>query len=118
MICATNRKKDLDPALLSRVDLNIRFDLPDYTTRIQIFKRYAKQLSQEDLKELASVSGALSGRDISDICKDAERKWASKFIRGEVKSMIPEVSVYKESTRQRKASMEDSNLRMELDTPQ
>lgn len=84
VICATNRKKDLDPALLSRVDLSIRFDLPDYNTRIQIFKRYAKQLSQEDVKELASISGALSGRDISDICKDAERKWASKYIRGEV----------------------------------
>jgi len=26
----------------------------------------------------------LSGRDISDICKDAERKWASKYIRKEV----------------------------------
>lgn len=118
VICATNRKKDLDPALLSRVDLSIRFDLPDYNTRMQIFKRYANQLSHDDLKELASISGNLSGRDISDICKDAERKWASKFIRGEVKSMIPELSVYQESTRQRVEAFEDSNLRMELDTPQ
>jgi hypothetical protein len=69
------------------------------------------------LKELASVSNGLSGRDISDICKDAERKWASKYIRGEVKSMIPEISVYKESTRNRRESMQDANLRMEDDTP-
>ena len=64
------------------------------------------------------MSVGLSGRDIADICKDAERKWASKFIRGEVKSMIPELSVYQESTRQRVEAFEDSNLRMELDTPQ
>lgn len=33
VICATNRKKDLDPALVSRIDLTIRFDLPDDSTR-------------------------------------------------------------------------------------
>jgi hypothetical protein len=36
----------------------------------------------------------LSGRDISDICKDAERKWASKFIRKEVKDIKPNFSIY------------------------
>ena len=29
LICATNRKESLDPALLSRLDLSIKFDLPD-----------------------------------------------------------------------------------------
>jgi hypothetical protein len=43
----------------------------------------------------------LSGRDICDICKDAERKWASKYIRGEVKTIEPDVSVYLESTQNR-----------------
>ena len=33
VICATNRKKDLDPALISRTDLSIRFELPDAKTR-------------------------------------------------------------------------------------
>lgn len=37
VICATNRKKDLDPALVSRIDLSIRFDLPDANTRSMIF---------------------------------------------------------------------------------
>ena len=41
----------------------------------------------------------LSGRDISDICKDAERKWASKYIRGEVKDLAPDLSVYIDSTK-------------------
>ena len=40
----------------------------------------------------------LSGRDISDICKDAERKWASKVIRKEVDSIVPTIDVYLEST--------------------
>lgn len=42
VICATNRKKDLDPALISRTDMAIRFELPDAETRSQIFARYAK----------------------------------------------------------------------------
>lgn len=50
VICATNRKKDLDPALISRLDLSIKFDLPDERTRSLIFQRYAKQLSEEQLK--------------------------------------------------------------------
>jgi len=37
VICATNRKKDLDPALISRLDLAVRFELPDSKTRALIF---------------------------------------------------------------------------------
>lgn len=50
VICATNRKKDLDPALISRTDITIRFELPDSKTRSEIFKRYAKQLNQLELE--------------------------------------------------------------------
>lgn len=57
----------------------------------------------------------LSGRDISDICKDAERKWASRYIRGEVKNLKPDIEVYKESTQQRLLQMKDTNLRMDRD---
>jgi ATP-dependent 26S proteasome regulatory subunit len=101
VICATNRKKDLDPALISRTDISIRFELPDAHTRSEIFKRYAKQLSEEELTKLGKLSINLSGRDIADICKDAERKWASKFIRKEVPDFKPEFSVYEEATQTR-----------------
>jgi ATP-dependent 26S proteasome regulatory subunit len=37
LICATNRKESLDPALLSRLDLSIKFDLPDKLAREEIF---------------------------------------------------------------------------------
>lgn len=69
LICATNRSKDLDPALLSRLDIKINFDLPDQRMRSLIFQRYAKQLNQADLEELGKLSLDLSGRDIADICK-------------------------------------------------
>lgn len=59
----------------------------------------------------------LSGRDISDICKDAERKWASKYIRKEVSSLSPEFSVYEEATKTRLVQMTDANVRMEADSP-
>jgi hypothetical protein len=58
-------------------------------------------LSEDELKDLGEIAVNLSGRDISDICKNAERKWASKYIRKEVQSIVPEISVYKESTNQR-----------------
>lgn len=69
LICATNRKKDLDKAMLSRIDLSINFELPDELARSAIFQRYAKQLNSEELRTLAKLSEGLSGRNISDICK-------------------------------------------------
>jgi len=44
------------------------------------------------------MSVHLSGRDIADICKDAERRWASKYIRKEVSDIRPTFDVYKEAT--------------------
>ena len=47
LVCATNRKEDLDPAMLSRIDLSINFSLPDKQSRAAIFSRYAKHLNEE-----------------------------------------------------------------------
>lgn len=115
VICATNRKKDLDPALVSRLDLSIRFELPDAATRAAIFQRYARQLSADDLGRLGDLAINLSGRDIADICKDAERKWASKYIRKEVSTIEPALDVYVQATRSRLIQIQDSNLRMDAD---
>jgi len=65
------------------------------------------------LKELGELTYNLSGRDIHEICKDAERKWASKYIRKEVSTLEPEVSIYKEATQVRQKQTKDANLRME-----
>ncbi len=36
----------------------------------------------------------MSGRNISDVCKDAERRWASAIIRKEVNSPLPTLDSY------------------------
>ena len=111
LICATNRKEDLDKAVLSRMDLSVSFELPDERSRSAIFQRYAKQLKPEDIRTLARMSEGFSGRNINDICKgiialshvsiifclDAERRWASKLIRQEVKERLPTLEQYIES---------------------
>ncbi|CAN0899102.1 Protein CdcH, partial [Linum grandiflorum] len=85
VIAATNRKQDLDPALISRFDSVITFGLPDQLNRQEIIAQYAKHLMKSDLERLATVTEkvalddiSLSGRDIKDVCQQAERSWASK----------------------------------------
>jgi SpoVK/Ycf46/Vps4 family AAA+-type ATPase len=45
IVAATNRKQDLDAAMLSRCDAIVRFDLPDAECRAAILKLYATHLS-------------------------------------------------------------------------
>ncbi len=101
LICATNRKEDLDKAILSRLDLSIKFDLPDENSRREIYRRYAKHLDDTLLLKLAQTSPNLSGRNIYEICKDAERRWASKRIRNEVETPLPPFEQYVESINHR-----------------
>ena len=39
---------------------------------------YATHLTDDELKELASMTGGLSGRDLRDLAEQTERRWASK----------------------------------------
>jgi len=94
IIGATNRKKDLDPALLSRFDNTISFHLPNDYERQEIFGNYAKHLCEKELKELARISKDMSGRDIKDICESAERNWASKIISKKAEKPLPDVDEY------------------------
>ena len=64
---------------------------------------------------MGEIAVNLSGRDIADICKDAERKWASKYIRKEVSSISPSIDVYLQATKSRLVQIKDSNLRMDND---
>ena len=87
LICATNRKDDLDPAMLSRIDLAVSFSLPDRHSRAAIFKRYAKHLSDKELEVLASKTDDFSGRNISDICK-------SKFVLTQMQKDVGHQSLF------------------------
>uniref|UniRef100_A0A2P2KK62 Uncharacterized protein MANES_16G002800 n=2 Tax=Rhizophora mucronata TaxID=61149 RepID=A0A2P2KK62_RHIMU len=78
VIAATNRKQDLDPALISRFDSMITFGLPDSLNRKEIAAQYAKHLTKSELEEFAKTTDEMSGRDIRDVCQQAERSWASK----------------------------------------
>ncbi|KAG6641799.1 probable 26S proteasome regulatory subunit 10B isoform X2 [Carya illinoinensis] len=111
VIAATNRKQDLDPALISRFDSIITFGLPGHQNRQEIAAQYAKHLTKLELEEFATVTEAMSGRDIRDVCQQAERSWASKIIRGLVRKdgegggCLPPLREYIESAMTRRKSL-------------
>ncbi|XP_052181807.1 uncharacterized protein LOC127794600 isoform X2 [Diospyros lotus] len=110
VIAATNRKQDLDPALISRFDSMITFGLPDQLTRQEIVAQYAKHLTKSELAEFAKVTEDMSGRDIRDVCQQAERRWASKIIRGQApkgpdNGTLPPLQEYIESAIDRQRAL-------------
>ncbi len=98
-IGATNRKEDLDRALLSRFDHVVLFPLPAGKERASIFSAYARHLSSADLVSLADASAGLSGRQIQDICEYTERRWARTLIARNEPPSPPPASLYLEITR-------------------
>ena len=84
VIGATNRKQDLDPALVSRFSASIAFGLPDPACRLAILRQYARHLGDAALLAVAEATPGLSGRDIRDLAECAERRWASKVSRRRV----------------------------------
>ncbi|MBU3906793.1 MAG: AAA family ATPase [Nanoarchaeota archaeon] len=102
LIGATNRKQDLDSALISRFDVSIYFHLPNLEERIGIFRNYAKQLSDANLEKLAQESGEISGRNIKDVCEHCERRWVSKLLREEDIAELPPLEEYLSSLKARR----------------
>eukprot|EP00871_Galdieria_phlegrea_P003129 jgi/Galph1/3817/GphlegSOOS_G2471.1 len=104
LIAATNRKNDLDTALLSRFDMVFTFGLPDEKSREQILGLYAKHLSADDRQNLAGLTTGFSGRTLLDACEEVERRWAGKVIRGEVKTNeLPQAEEYMQVFKERKS---------------
>lgn len=81
LLAATNHKEDIDPALMSRFDVVVSFPLPDADTRVAVLALYAKHLSLEELRVIAELSGGFSGRELLDVCEEAERTYAGKLVR-------------------------------------
>jgi len=102
LIGATNRKQDLDPALISRFDVSIFFHLPSLEERASIFGNYAQQLNGEALEQLAQESEGISGRNIKDVCEHSERRWASKILRGDESEDLPPLEEYLASLKTRR----------------
>lgn len=99
-IGATNRKQDLDSALLNRFDQSILFSLPEESERAAIFRSYATHLQQEEYAALASKSEGLSGRSIRDVCEMTERRWARKLLIQKEEASVPPAEYYRRSLAQ------------------
>lgn len=78
---------------------------PQATGRASIFGLYAKQLPATALEALGAAAEGLSGRDILDVCRGAERRWVSLLLRGEVREPpLPPQHIYEEALRTRQHS--------------
>jgi SpoVK/Ycf46/Vps4 family AAA+-type ATPase len=89
VIGATNRKDDLDPALLSRFTRSIYFPLPNEAERAAIIGYYAKHLAADEALALARACEARSGREIEDGCGTAERMWATELVMARATAASP-----------------------------
>ena len=81
--------------------MQLHFGLPEEQARREIFSRYAKQLSEQELQQLAEISKGMSGRDIRDSCEIAERAWVSKCIREKKPVSVPPLDQYIEAVKRR-----------------
>ena len=55
---------------------------------------------------MAGTTPGMAGRDLRDICEVAERRWASKIIRGQAaKGALPPLAEYLDAARQRLREM-------------
>ena len=105
LIAATNRQSDLDSALLSRFDVRVHFPPPEAAARTSIFGLYAKHLPPEQRGALGEAAGGLSGRDILDVCRQAERRWVCMLLRGDVhEPPLPPLEQYEAALRRRQES--------------
>ena len=102
LIAATNRRTDLDSALLSRFDVRIHFAAPEAPGRCEIFGLYAKHLPAEQRFRLGDAAHGLSGRDILDVCRQAERRWVCTRLRSKASTdELPPLEQYEEALRRR-----------------
>lgn len=73
MIAATNKPWDLDDAMISRFQRRVYVPLPDGEAREHIFEIHLKGITLNDItiRKLVGMSGGYSGRDISNLCREA-----------------------------------------------
>jgi len=88
---------DLDPALLSRFDQIIKFPYPNDEERAAIFGNYARHLSAEECSHLSLKSANLTGRNIKDVCEQAERRWVRKILAKSMEAAPPSFDYYRQS---------------------
>lgn len=50
--------------------------------RAEILRQYARHLSDAETLAVAAATPSMAGRDLRDVCEQAERRWASKASTG------------------------------------
>lgn len=68
--------REIDPAMLRRLEKRINIPLPDSKTRVELFEKFLISKTLElapkvDFKELAAKTEGYSGSDIKLVCKEA-----------------------------------------------
>ncbi len=76
VLAATNRPEDMDPALLrpGRFDRIIEIPMPDYESRLNIFKVHTKKMPLDkdvDIEMLAKQTENYTGAEIENVCREA-----------------------------------------------
>ena len=56
---------------------------PPSSCRADILRQYARHLGDAQLLAIAAATPGMAGRDLRDVCEQAERRWASKVRLGE-----------------------------------
>ncbi len=92
VIAATNKPELIDPALLrpGRIDLKLEVPMPDYVSRIEIFKVHTRNMPLESsvkLEEWAKKTDGLSGADIAAICREAGMEAMREYKKGSLKEV-------------------------------
>ncbi|WOG29264.1 AAA family ATPase [Endozoicomonas sp. 8E] len=85
IIAATNRPDILDKALMrpGRFDKHIYIPLPDYESRLHIFRAVLRNTPVQgdvDLSQLAAITKGFSGADINEICQTAIQQAIREYI--------------------------------------
>ena len=103
VLAATNRREDLDRALLSRFALTVHFPLPSAPERAAILGEFARHLPERDRSGIADECAGMSGRDLRAVCEEAERAWSAAIIRGDrVKGSLPDAKAYARAIERRR----------------
>lgn len=75
IIGATNRPQEIDDAARRRLVKRIYVPLPEYESRIQmiqqLIREYPNHISEQDFKELGSMTDGYSGSDLFNLCREA-----------------------------------------------
>lgn len=95
---ATNRKQDLDKALVSRFDRSVYFPLPNILEKAAILGNYARHLTEPERIKISESLGSASGRDLRDFCDFVERRWAASLIEKGLKAAPPPYELYLEAS--------------------